>query len=78
MALEGRTTNDLVRVAAAGGGMRINVSGRTVNDVVRIAAAAKSKKAILFLIGLDGLTTNDLVRIAAAGDGAVVFDDGAS
>jgi hypothetical protein len=75
MSLEGRATNDIVRIAAAGGGIRLKAGGRTTNELVEVAAAASRGGARLFLCGLDGRTTDELVMIAAAGKGAVVFDN---
>jgi hypothetical protein len=68
-----RLTNDLVRIAAAGGGFTIDTNGRTTDDLVRIAAAAKGE-AIIVIRNVSHMRTYDLVRIAAAGKGSVVFD----
>lgn len=73
--LESRTTDDLVRIAAAGGGFRLSAGPRTTDDLVRIAAAASSKGARISFTGLGARATEDLVRIAAAGRGAVMFGD---
>jgi hypothetical protein len=71
---EMRTTDDIVRIAAAGGGMRLDCSKRTTEDIVRVAAAASMSNARLTLTGLGMRTTDDLVRIAAAGKGSVFYD----
>lgn len=71
-----RSTNDLVRIASAGGGMAIDAGMRQTNDLVRIASAASNHPGTrIFLGGLSMRDTNDLVRIASAGKGAVVFQD---
>jgi hypothetical protein len=70
----GMSTEHLVRIAAAGGGIRFNVRGRSTDDLVRIAAAASTGGARLFLSGMSGRPTDDLIKIAAAGKGAVVFE----
>ena len=75
MAFKERSTDDLVRIAAAGGGFSLKAGSRTTDDLVRIAAAAANKGALLFLGGLDGRTVDELVRIGAAGQGSVVFKD---
>lgn len=75
MSFESRTTADLVRIAAAGGGFRLNAGPRTTADLVRIAAAASSTGASLTFAGLAARTTADLIRIGAAGKGAVVLED---
>lgn len=68
-----RSTDDLVRIAAAGGGFRLDASGRPIDDLVRIAAAASGKNATMILENTTNRATNDLVRIAAAGKGSVIF-----
>ncbi len=68
-----QTVNDLVRIAAAGGGFTIDASNYEVNDLVRIAAAAQNHKSRIHLTNAHILDTNDLVRIGAAGKGAVSF-----
>lgn len=69
----GRSTNDLERIASAGGGFRISAT-RGANDLVRIAAAASSHHARIVIYGTDGMTTDDLVRVGAAGKGVVSFE----
>lgn len=76
MALRGGfTVDNLVQIAAAGGGMRLNPAGLTVDNLVRIAAAASGKGSQLTILSTAGMTVDNLVRIAAAGKGTVVFDD---
>ncbi len=71
-----RTTNDLMRIAAAGGGMELDLGAFPVDDILRIAAAASNKPGTrLVLYNIGALALNDLLRIAAAGSGAVVFRD---
>ena len=69
-----RSTEDLMRIAAAGGGFTINGGPRTVEDLMRIAAAASSKGARVTLTGMNSRTAEDLMRIAAAGKGCIAFD----
>lgn len=71
---EGRTVDDLIRIAAAGGGFRLEAGGRSTNDLIRIAAAASASGARVTFAGSAGKMTDDLIRIAAAGKGAVVFE----
>jgi DNA replication protein len=68
-----KLTADLVRIAAAGGGMTLPATKPT-EDLVRICAAASNKRAQITIVGADSLSTADLVRIAAAGEGCVIFD----
>lgn len=67
-----RTVDDLVRIAAAGGGMKVP-SHYSTDDLVRIAATASSKGSQITIAGASERATDDLVRIAAAGKGCVVF-----
>lgn len=69
--------DDLIRIAAAGGGMEISSKmALTRDDLVRIAAAAASSgKHPKITINCEKrpLVRDDLIRIAAAGGGCVYF-----
>lgn len=67
--------SDLVRIAAVGGGLRINCQGKMVSDLVRIAAAGSSKRSIIILENTKHIMISDKVRIAAAGQGCVIFNE---
>ena len=69
-----RTTDDLVRIAAAGGGFTLQAGLRATEDLVRIAAAASARGSRVTFRSLRMRSTADLVAIAAAGKGAVSFD----
>ena len=71
--MDGKTTDDLVKIAAAGGGFRISAA-RPVNDLVRIAAAAANGGAKIIIAKAAAVQTMDLVRIASAGKGRVFFE----
>lgn len=66
---------DLVRIAAAGGGLRINCQNKMVADLVRIASAGSNKHSVIILEHTEKLMVSDKVRIAAAGNGCVFFND---
>jgi len=66
---------DLVQIAAAGGGFRINASLKPTSDLVQIAAAASKTGANIIFIGLPLRPQSDLVQIAAAGKGCVFFEE---
>lgn len=68
-----RTTEELIRIAAAGGGFMLNATRRPTDDLIKIAAAGASKAARLTFAGLARRPTNELVMIAAAGRGCVDF-----
>ncbi len=74
MSFEMRQTDELIRVAAAGGGFRLDASMRHTDDLVRIAAAARGAGCTVTFAGLNLRTTADLVRISAAGRGHVVLE----
>lgn len=74
MAFETRSTDEIVRIAMAGGGFRMDGSRRHVDDLVRIAMAGKSKRSRIVFTGLDSRTADDLVRIALAGGGCIQFE----
>jgi DNA replication protein len=71
--LDQKGTNELIRIAAAGGGFTLNGQHRTPEDLMRIAAAASITGARLTLTNIGSWPANDLIRIAAAGKGAVTF-----
>lgn len=67
--------SDLVRIAAAGGGLRIDCSDKVVADLVRIANAASLGGGYLILENTQRMIVSDKVRIAVAGKGQVIFND---
>jgi len=70
-----RHTDELIRIAAAGGGFTFDAATRPTEDLVRIAAAAGRKGARIGLRGLSVRPIEDIVRIASAGKGAVHFEE---
>lgn len=68
-------TSDLVRIATAGGGLRIDCSKHLTSDLVRIARAANMGGGLVYLENSYRLLTQDKVRIAAASKGHVIFND---
>jgi hypothetical protein len=75
VSFRGRGTEELVRIAAAGGGFRLAGRPRSTEDLVRIAAAASGSGARIILTGMRPRETEELVRIGAAGGGAVFFEE---
>ena len=74
MSFEHRTTEDLVKIAAAGGGFTLTAEHRKTEDLVRIAAAASHIGAQITFTGLTHRPTEDLIRIGAAGQGCIVLE----
>ena len=75
MTLSNRTTDELVRIAHAGGGFRLDTSGRQTEELVRIATAAKSSSATVIFAGMGMRSTDALIKIGEAGKGCVIFED---
>jgi hypothetical protein len=74
MSFEHRNTDDLIRIASAGGGFRLTARHRQTDDLIRIAAAAKNSGAQLIFTGLTHRQTEELIRIGSAGKGSVIFE----
>ena len=74
MSFEHRSTDDLIRIAAAGGGFTLTATHRSTEDLIRIAAAASGKGARITFTGLTHRSTEDLIRISAASKGSVVLE----
>ena len=72
---EMKPIEEIIRIAAAGGGFRLDASAKHINDLVRIAAAASKYGAQIILTGLQMRPIEDLIRISAAGQGSVFFED---
>ncbi|WP_396328914.1 hypothetical protein [Burkholderia anthina] len=75
MAFELYMVDDLIRLAGAGAGFRIDAGLRLTNDLVRIAAAAAQGGARITFAGMALRPRDDVIRIAAAGRGNISFDD---
>lgn len=73
MSFQLRSTADLVRIAAAGGGLILDASLRSTADLMQIAAAAKRGGARVLFRGMTLRQTGDLIQIAQAGGGSVQF-----
>lgn len=67
-----RSTDDLVRIAVAGGGLVLGSTGKSTEDLVRIAVAASNRGARL-TIAAGTMSVDELVQIAVAGQGVVQF-----
>ncbi len=71
--MENRNLEDLVRIAAAGGGFEMDATRHHTDNLVRIVAAAQQHKARIHIRNTAIVSTDNLVRIAAAGQGVVTF-----
>jgi hypothetical protein len=66
-----KTTDDLIRIATAGGGLDLRNAGKPTEDLILIAAAASKARANIMIKG--NKPTEDLMRIATAGKGCVTI-----
>jgi len=67
--------DDLICIAHAGGGFRLDAAHRYPDELVQIATAAKAGGATVIFSGMAAHYTDDLIRIATAGQGSVIFED---
>lgn len=75
MSIQNLMTNDLIRIAAAGGGFRLDCKNRMTDDLIRIAAASQANNCTLIFSGMGMRLVDDLIRIGAASGGNVIFED---
>ncbi|MBL9121133.1 MAG: hypothetical protein JNL80_14585 [Phycisphaerae bacterium] len=73
MEFDDRSTEELIRLAAAGASFTISGTHRAFDDILRIATAAKMGSARICLTDLGDGDFDTLLRIAAAGPGVVDF-----
>jgi hypothetical protein len=69
-----RTTDELVKIAAAGAGFVIEARRRSTDELAKIAAAAKRSGATVVFRNMTMRKMDALTKIAAAGKGHVIFD----
>ena len=74
MSLRMKTTDELVKIAAAGGGLVVEAGRRTTEELIKIATAARQSGAIVVFKNMAVRKTDALVKIAAAGKGRVIFE----
>lgn len=69
-----RPIDQLIQIAAAGGGMTVDANTQDLGNLVRLAAAARDHSARIHIVNAARFDTQALVQIAVAGKGAVTFD----
>ena len=67
-------TDQFIRIASAGGGLKISAKNYMTDQLIRIASAASTGGGQIILVDINNLLTDQLIRIAGAGKGRVVFD----
>jgi hypothetical protein len=70
---EFHATDDIVRIAAAGGGFTLDGASRSTEDLIAIAKAANSGQADIAFRGLAQRHIDDILSIAKAGGGFIKF-----
>jgi len=68
------TIEQLEKILASGGGLRVSASSYSVSQLTRLASAAASGHAALQLIETAALTAAQLTLLAEAAPGHIVFD----
>ena len=74
MSLSMKTTDELIKIATAGGGFVLEAGRRTTEELVRIASAARHSGATVIFKNMAVRKTNDLAKIASAGKGRIIFE----
>ena len=64
--------DDLIRIAHAGGGFRLDATHRYPDELLQIVTAAKTGGATVIFYGMSAYYTDDLIRIATVGKGSVM------
>jgi hypothetical protein len=67
------STDELVRLAANGGGFEVDVAQFSQADLVRIAANTAASGAKIVIINARHISIDNLVQIAANGKGNIFF-----
>ena len=76
MTFEAKPTTEIIQIANAGGGFKLDASSRPTIELVQIASAASNKGARVVFSGISrNKTTVELIQIANAGGGSVSFED---
>jgi len=68
------TMEQLIQIAAAGGGLTLDASAFTFNQLRDVATAADGGKARLTLKNFANLTAGQLTELAGLAPGLITFD----
>ena len=69
-----KNVSELMAIARAGGGLKLNALHYTIDDLLPIARAAAEARAPLCVVNALDIRTTDLVRLASEGKGCVSFE----
>ena len=70
---EFHSTDNIVRIAAAGGGFTLDGASRSTEELIAIAKAANNGQADIAFRGLAQRDIDDILSIAKAGGGFITF-----
>jgi dihydroorotase-like cyclic amidohydrolase len=69
-----RSIEELIEIARAGGGFRLDASRCSTEDVLRVARVAGECGAQVHISRIYSKSTDDLIKIASAAKGHVFFE----
>jgi DNA replication protein len=69
-----RSTDDLVKILAAGGGLVLDAGRKSIDDLMKIARAGAEGECLVTMRNVGEKTTEELIKIVTVGDGSVVFE----
>jgi len=69
-----KTTDQLVRIVSAGGGLIIDGESKITDQLVNIASASSQSNSKIIITNISPKTSDQLVRIESAGKGNVILD----
>ncbi len=70
-----KTVVELIQIASAGGGFKLDAKNKNVLELIQIANAAANGGGRIIFTGLGNKTTIELIQISNAGKGNIFFED---
>jgi len=74
MGLSMKTTDELIELVRAGGGLVLDAGRRSTDELVRIVTAARKSGSTIILRKVALRKNEALMRISEAGKGHVIFE----
>lgn len=69
-----KTTSELIKIVAVGGGIIIDASKKTTSELIKIVAVSKNSGCKIVLRNASTKTTAELINIGTASNGNVIFE----